>query len=95
MKVISVDFRMLVYPCETEYPPGTRQNIFGKLKFDMAGEWEVGVVIIKKETEGLFVCRAKYYGDQLAEHKSHQEKLQELNENLQSLLKIAELKQSG
>ena len=78
MKVVSIDFRMLVCPCETEYPPRTRLNILGKLKFDMAGEWEVGVVIMKKETEGLFVCRAKYYGDQLAKHKSHREKLQRL-----------------
>ena len=49
MKVISIDFRMLVCPCETEYPPGTQLNIFGKLKFDMAGEWEVVVVIMKKK----------------------------------------------
>ena len=58
----------------------------------MAGELrEVGVVIIKKETEELLVCKAKHYGE-LSKHKSHREKLQQLKENLQSLFKRVELK---
>ena len=86
---------MLVCPCGTEYPPRTRLNIFGKLKFDVAGELrEAGVVNMKKETEGPFVYKAKYYGEH-AKHKNNREKLQQLKENFQSLLKRVELKQSG
>ena len=76
MKVF--DFRMLVCTCGMEYPSRTRLNIFGKSIFDVPGELrEVGVVIMKKETEGSFVCKAMYYGE-LAEHKSHREKLQQI-----------------
>ena len=76
MKVF--DFGMPVCPCGTEYPKRTRLNIFGKSIFDVSGELrEVGVVIRKKETEGSFVCKAKYYSE-LAKHKSHREKLQQI-----------------
>ena len=76
MKVF--DFRMLVCLCGTVYPPRTRLNIFGKLIFDVPGElWEAGVVIMKKETEGSFACKAKYYGE-LDKHKSHREKLKQI-----------------
>ena len=70
---------MLVCSCGTEYLPGILLNIFRKSKFDMPGEFirEVGVVIMKKETEGSFVCKAKYYG-KLAKHKSNREKLQQI-----------------
>ena len=70
-------------------------NIFRKSIFDVPDELrEVGVVIMKKETEGSFVCKAKYYGE-LAKHKSRREKRQQIKYILQSLFKRVELKQSG
>ena len=61
-----------------EYPLRTRLNIFAKSIFDVPGELrEVGVVTMKKETEGSFVCKAKYYGE-LAKHKIRREKLQQI-----------------
>ena len=56
-KFIFADESILILECscvrvEWSTPLITRLNIFGKSKFDMAGELrEVGVVITKKETE--------------------------------------------
>ena len=58
------------------------------------GITRVEVVILKKETVGSFVCKAKCY-DKLAKNESHQKKLQQLKEILQSLFRRVELKRSG
>ena len=55
----------------------TTEHLWKIEKFDVPGELrEVRVVIMKKETERSFVCKAKYYSE-FAKHKSHQEKLQQ------------------